>query len=121
MAANPCRYGRTDGATENWVWEGVGASATLAAGSYTLRISGVNTTTDTATDPAIIAFAERNIDAVLLTTNTTDVQKRLWYANDFLALDGYMSQAGEVFMQVKNMNATHNFSLTVPRVYGHSG
>ena len=109
------------GATENWVWEGVGALATLNAGSYTMVISGVNTTTDTTTPPEAIAFAERNIDAVLLTTNTTDVQKRIWYAPDFLALDGYMSQQSEVFMQVKNLNTTGNFTLTVPRVYGHSG
>ena len=94
--------------------------ANLPAGTHTLRLTGVNTTTDTTTDPAIVAFADRNIDAVLLTTNTSDVKKRIWYAPDFLALDGYMSQAGEVFMQVKNMNSTHNMSLLVPRVYGHS-
>lgn len=108
------------GATENWVWEGVGAKANLAAGSYTLRLSGENKTTDTTTDPAIIAFAERNIDVALLTTNTSDIQKRIWYAPDFLALDGYLSQTGELLLQVKNLNTTGNLTLTVPRVYGHS-
>ena len=57
---------------------------------------------------------------MLLTTNTSDIKKRIWYAPDFLALDGYMSQAGEMFMQVHNMNTTSNMTLTVPRVYGHS-
>ena len=98
-----------------------GSTVTLPAGSHTIRITGVNTTTDTTVDPAIVAFAERNIDAVLLTTNTSDINKRIWYAPDFLALDGYLTQQGEVFLQVKNLNTTHNFTLTVPRVYGHSG
>lgn len=69
---------------------------------------------------AIVEFADRNLDVVVLTTNTTDLEKRIWYAADMLALDGLLSQAGEVFMKVTNFNTTHNMTLVVPRVYGHS-
>ena len=109
------------GATENWVWEGVGAMAQLEAGEYTIAMTGVNTTTsDTGIPKDLVAFAERNIDAILLTTNSSDVKKRLWYASDALALDGYLSQAGEVFFRVTNLDSQNNLTLTVPRVYGHS-
>ena len=50
-----------DGATENWVWEGVGALATLAVGLHTVRLTGVNTTTDGTADPAVLEFAERSL------------------------------------------------------------
>ena len=70
------------GSTENWVWEGVGAIAHLKAGEYTLALRGVSTSDDTTTPKDLIEFATRNIDAILLTTNTSDVRKRLWYASD---------------------------------------
>lgn len=94
--------------------------AHLKAGEYTVTLRGVSTSDDTTTPKDLIAFAERNIDAILLTTNSSDVKKRLWYASDALALDGYLSQAGEVFFKVTNLDSQNNLTLTVPRVYGHS-
>ena len=37
-----------------------------------------------------------------------------------MALDGYLSQAGEVWFKVTNLDSENNLTLTVPRVYGHS-
>ena len=66
--------------------------AHLQAGEYTVTLRGISTSDDTTTPQDLIEFAERNIDAILLTTNSSDVQKRLWYASDALALDGYLSR-----------------------------
>ena len=94
--------------------------AHLPAGEYTVTLSGVSASDDKTTPKELIAFAERNVDAILLTTNSSDVKKRLWYASDALALDGYLSQAGEVFFKVTNLDFAQNLTLAVPRVYGHS-
>ena len=69
------------GSTEQVVWEGVGTRLTLAAGSYTATIAGssdagVEYPSDEAGD-SLLAFAERNIDAMLLTRNSSDIQMRL--------------------------------------------
>lgn len=66
---------RRYGATENIVWEGVGAPVTLAAGSYTVTIAGETETglSDTAPELLACVFTIPNDDFVL--------EKRRLYAN----------------------------------------
>ena len=111
------------GTTENIVWEGVGASVALAPGSYTMTITAVNTTM-AGVDPdakgmEAVHFCARNIDAVLLSPNATDIQTRLQHEMPMLPLDGLFSQAGEVFFKVEN-TGDETFNLTVPYTYIHS-
>jgi len=67
-----------------------------------------------------VAYADRLIDTLLYTPNATDLKMRMLTAPDFLAPDGLLSQAGEVFFKVTNLNKTQWLNLTIPRVYGHS-
>lgn len=63
-------------------------------------------------------FADRNIDVLMLTPNASDLQMRLVHEFGEVQFDGLLSQAGEVFFGVTNYGKT-NFSLVVPRVFGH--
>ena len=60
----------TWGATEGWVWEYYPAS--LAKGAVDFEIEVANTTA------AGGALGDRNIDAILLTNNLTDIRMRAW-------------------------------------------
>ena len=54
----------------------------------------------------------------MLTPNASDLEMRLVHEFGEVQFDGLLSQAGEVFFRVTNYGKT-NFSLQVPRVYGH--
>ena len=103
----------TWGATENWVWEY--AAAELTEGDVTFEIAIANTTSSR---DAGALLADRNIDAILLTDNMTDIEMR--EANEQqLALDGLFSQHDEVWMKVENKGDV-NMSLSVPYSAYHS-
>lgn len=107
------------GSTEDMTWEGVGVKVALQAGvSYVLSIAAVNSTT-AHVDPELLVFADRNVDVFALVPNDEDIEARLIYEYNVLALDGLLTQAGEVFFQVHN-TGSKTLNLTIPRVYGHS-
>ncbi|MCA9068951.1 MAG: beta-galactosidase trimerization domain-containing protein [Planctomycetaceae bacterium] len=82
------------GAVENIVWEGHDAFATLKPGKATLHlIAGQQP------EPP----GKRNIDLVMLTTDVEQVQKRIETEN-YLPLDGMLTQSGDVWMRVKNLS-----------------
>lgn len=84
------------GAVENIVWEGHDAFAALKPGKATIHlIAGKQP------EPA----AKRNIDLVMLTTDVEQVQKRIETEN-YLPLDGMLTQSGDVWMRVKNLGNT---------------
>ena len=105
------------GSTEQIVWEGVGTAVPLAVGSYAMTLTGLNST-ESGVDPSSVHFCDRNIDAIVLTANQTDVELRL-RKEPYLPLDGLMSQAGEVFFKVENTGG-EAFNLSVPYTYIHS-
>ncbi len=80
------------GAVENIVWEGHDAAVDLEAGRATLTLIA-----DRQPQPA----ARRNIDLVLLTADEADVKERIEKEN-YLPLDGLLTQAGDVFMRIIN-------------------
>eukprot|EP00937_MAST-01D_sp_MAST-1D-sp2_P004985 g4985.t1 len=104
------------GATENVVWEGVGVTANLAAGpaTVTLRADAAGAAKSAA------PLTSRNVDAVLLTPNASDVAMRLEHEGQMLALDGLLTQAGEVFARVHNYGAEALAPLVFPFTYSHS-
>lgn len=81
------------GAVENIVWEGHDAFATLKPGKATITL-----TAGPQPEPA----ARRNVDLVMLTTDVEQVQKRIETEN-YLPLDGMLTQSGDVWMRVKNL------------------
>jgi hypothetical protein len=83
------------GAVENVVWEGHDAYAELQPGLATITlIAGKQP------GPA----AKRNVDLVMLTTDEAQVQNRIAKEN-YLPLDGLMTQSGDVWIKVKNPGA----------------
>eukprot|EP01048_Picozoa_sp_COSAG05_P008161 COSAG05_NODE_608_length_8372_cov_2.996615_2_plen_509_part_00 len=114
------------GSTEQNVWEGIGTKVELAAGTYTATLTS---STDVGTrgrveykrEPELLAFADRALDVLLLTQNSSDTQMRLRHAPLVLPLDGLLTQGGgEVFFRVHNENHSHGLNLTIPFVLGHS-
>ncbi|HJN12947.1 MAG TPA: beta-galactosidase trimerization domain-containing protein [Pirellulaceae bacterium] len=80
------------GAVENTVWEGHDAFANLKPGRAQIRlIAGKQP------EPA----ARRNIDLVMLTTDTEQIQMRIEKEN-YLPLDGMLTQSGDVYLRVTN-------------------
>eukprot|EP01045_Picozoa_sp_COSAG04_P002623 COSAG04_NODE_97_length_26459_cov_6.507246_11_plen_1116_part_00 len=101
------------GATENMVWE-VGAGAHLAPGVAEVRLTPVR-------DSDYCCWGDINIDALMLSPNSTDVAARLNdSATKDLPFDGMFSQLGEVFFRIKNLNTTHHLSVGVPLTYDHA-
>lgn len=80
------------GAVENTVWEGHDAFANLKPGRAQIRLIAGNQP-----EPA----AKRNIDLVMLTTDTEQVQMRIEKEN-YLPLDGMLTQSGDVYLRVTN-------------------
>lgn len=83
------------GASENIVWEGHQAWADLQPGPATITLVA-----ERQPEPA----ARRNVDLVLLTTDADQVRKRI-DQEGYLPLDGMLTQAGDVFLQVTNASA----------------
>jgi hypothetical protein len=80
------------GAVENVVWEGHDAFVALRPGRATIRmIAGRQP------EPA----ARRNVDLVMLTTDAEQVKLRIEKEN-YLPLDGLLTQSGDVFLRVTN-------------------
>ncbi len=81
------------GAVENIVWEGHDAFAALQPGRATIRLIASKQP-----EPA----AKRNVDLVMLTTDVEQVTMRIDKEN-YLPLDGMLTQSGDVFVRVKNL------------------
>jgi hypothetical protein len=84
------------GAVENIVWEGHDAWVELDAGVATLILIA-----DKQPEPA----AKRNVDVVVLTSDEAEVKRRI-EKEDYLPLDGLLTQAGDVFVKVHNASAS---------------
>src|SRR5687768_7037649 len=97
------------GAVENVVWEGHDAAVDLEAGPATLILSA-----EKQPQPA----ARRNIDCILLTTDTKDVEDRIAREN-YLPLDGLLTQAGDLYARVHN-TAGREVKVTFPNGIEHS-
>lgn len=98
------------GATENIVWEGIGATVKLAPGEYSVTISGLNAPSPSQSSSSNSTstsnydndndndderlFCQRNIDTILLMPNATDISMRMEQEGPMLPLDGLLSQAG---------------------------
>ena len=80
------------GASENVVWEGHEAFVDLQPGAATITLVA-----DKQPEPA----AKRNVDLVMLTTDADQVRMRI-DKESYLPLDGMLTQAGDVFVQVTN-------------------
>ena len=104
------------------LYEGTGNStvghppAQLDAGPATITVSmdGVYSAAN------LLHRADRNLDLVMLTSNLTDLRKRV--VNDTqgpLSLDGLISQHGELFMRAKN-TGERDLTLVVPRTAASS-
>jgi hypothetical protein len=97
------------GAGENMVWEGHDAFVQLDPGPAKLAlIAGKQP------EPA----ARRNVDLVMLTSDIAQVQMRIDKEN-YLPLDGMLTQAGDVFVKLHNRGAA-DVKLTVPNGTEHS-
>jgi hypothetical protein len=96
------------GANENLVWEGHESPIELEAGPATLAL-----VTEADPEPS----ARRNVDAVLLTTDTADVEERI-AKEGHLPLDGLLTQAGDLYLQVEALGEPQK--LTVPPGVEHS-
>ncbi len=92
------------GANENLVWEGQDTSFDLSNGVVRLTlIAGLQP------NPS----AQRNIDAFLLTTNLQEMAYRIHHENA-LPLDGWLTQAGDLYLRLKRAVPGPLVTLTVP-------
>lgn len=98
------------GATEGIVWEGHEASVFLFAGAATLTLIA---------DPQPELAARRHVDVVMLTRDTEQVRERI-ETERYLPLDGMVTQAGDVWMRVRNAPEAADLTLTVPHGTEHS-
>lgn len=98
------------GASETIVWEGHDAAVELDAGKARLTLSA-----DKQPEPA----ARRNVDLVMLTSDEAQVKLRIDKEN-YLPLDGMLTQAGDVFLKIHNHKDGAALSLTVPHGIEHS-
>lgn len=80
------------GASENIVWEGTDVFVALQPGEATLTLVAAKQP-----EPA----AKRNLDLVMLTTDVEQVKMRIEKEN-YLPLDGMLTQSGDVWMKVTN-------------------
>lgn len=113
------------GSVENMVWEGINATVNLTAGPATIIIAAHRDTPAQCAQTMLgyCQYADRNIDAIMLHPNRSDIDNR-WNGpgNDagVLAFDGLFSQAGEVFFKVINHDVNANYTLMVPTGYFHN-
>lgn len=98
------------GAVENVVWEGHDAHVELAAGKAQLSLIA---------DKQPGNAARRNVDLVLLTSDETQVKKRIDEEN-YLPLDGMLTQAGDVFLKLHNAATSSDVTVTVNPCREHS-
>jgi hypothetical protein len=98
------------GAGENVVWEGHDAFVELEAGKATLTLVAEKQPGDA---------ARRNVDLVLLTRDVADVQNRIAKEN-YLPLDGLLTQAGDVYLKVSVPANAGAVTITIPSGTEHS-
>ena len=85
------------------VWEYYPVS--LSAGTATFQIDIANTTSK----PNMAPLADRNIDAIMLTTNLTDIKMRALNEQGSTPLDGLHTQRDEVYMKVSTAAIAGSF------------
>jgi len=98
------------GASETIVWEGHDVVVELDAGRAKLTLVA-----DKQPEPA----ARRNVDLVMLTSDEAQVKNRIAKEN-YLPLDGMLTQAGDVYFKVHNHKDGGALTLTVPNGTEHS-
>jgi hypothetical protein len=98
------------GAGENVVWEGHDAAVELEAGKAKLTLIADKQPEDA---------ARRNVDLVMLTSDEAQVKDRIEKEN-YLPLDGMLTQAGDVYLKVHNAKDSGALMLTVPNGTEHS-
>lgn len=85
------------GATESVLWEGVGKTAYLKSGMATVTITAVHDCDD-------CLYANRNLDLIMLHPNSSDITFRMTADSMILPFDGLLSQHGEVFIKMTNLD-----------------
>ena len=99
------------GPVENIVWEGTEITTTLKKGPAKLILFK-----DVQPRPS----ARRNVDVIMLTTDTAEIQKRIESEN-YLPLDGLLTQEGDLFLKIKNPDdAKVPITLLSPSAHQHS-
>jgi hypothetical protein len=98
------------GAGENIVWEGHDAHVDLDAGTTKLVLIAEK-------QPG--HAARRNVDLVMLTSDEAQVKMRIEKEN-YLPLDGMLTQAGDVYLKLHNHKDGSAVTLTVPNGTEHS-
>jgi len=98
------------GAVENVVWEGHDAYVDLDAGPASIDLIA-----SAQPEPA----ARRNVDLVMLTTDEEQVKDRIAKEN-YLPLDGWLTQEGDVYVRLHNAPDGSSMKLTVPSGREHS-
>lgn len=98
------------GAVENIVWEGHDAAVQLAAGKARLSLIAEKQAGNA---------AKRNVDLVMLTSDEAEIKNRIENEN-YLPLDGLLTQEGDVHVRVRNQPASPDMTLTVGNGTEHS-
>ncbi len=98
------------GACENVVWEGHDAYADLDAGPATITLTAGE-------QPA--PQARRNVDLIMLTRDEAQVRERI-EKESYLPLDGWLTQAGDVWARLINHGDSSPMTLTIPNGTEHS-
>lgn len=98
------------GACENIVWEGHDAFVDLDAGKAKLSLVA---------DKQPGNAARRNVDLVMLTSDEAQVKMRIDKEN-YLPLDGMLTQEGDVYLKLHNHKDSPSLTLTVPPGTEHS-
>lgn len=98
------------GAVENIVWEGHNVFVNLDTGRATLRLIARD-------QPSPAAC--RTVDAILLTTNAVEIARRI-DTEAYLPLDGLLTQAGDLFLRLRNHSDGSAITLTIPPGNEHS-
>ena len=98
------------GATENIVWEGHDAFVDLEPGPARITLIADRQRGDA---------ARRNVDLVLLTTDIEQVRSRIEHER-YLPLDGMLTQAGDVYLRLHNIDPDAMVSLTIHPGREHS-
>jgi hypothetical protein len=98
------------GAGENIVWEGHDAYVELQSGKATLSlIAGKQP----------VRAAKRNVDLVMLTSDEKQVKQRIDKEN-YLPLDGMLTQEGDLYLSVQAAKNGPAMTLTIPNGIEHS-
>jgi hypothetical protein len=99
------------GPGDNIVWEGRGAKVDLKKGKAKLTL-GKGPQKEKQS-------ARRNIDVLVLTDDQAGIEKQIKGAS-YLPLDGWLTQAGDVLLQAKNVEAAGDVAVKVGPCTEHS-